>query len=758
MILVRSLSAMTTFNVTSGQTISGVTLNTGDFALVSSGGTAKSLVLKDGSALDIFSGGTASGTVMSGGSVYVFSGGVASGTVMSNGFEYVSSGGVASATVVRGGTVAISAGGTASFTVVSSAGSEAVYGGGLAIATVLSGGLEAVYSGGTASATVVSSGASEFVYSSGLALSVVVSSGGSQTLYPGGIARGTIVRSLGSQVIFTSGTASGTVVSSGGFAVVSKGGSLTSGVVSSGGVAMIFSGGTASFTAVSRGGTIDLPDLVFSSGGTVVPDPGSGLLSIIEGGNTIQLQLAGTYTGEFFQVAADTGTGTLLTLAASPRSMVWTGSNGTSFANATDWNDITNSLNPALSAPDSADTAQFLTIGGAITGAGTAAVLQFGGAALWNVTSGANLNAASSVIVGTGGGELLINGGASINGLGTSDQISNAAATVDGAGSAWKSTGELFVGTTGIGNLTISNSASLAAAATASLPALVLGSSSGGDGTLLVTGTGSRATLVGQLNVGQAGGGHLRIAAQGTVLTGGATLAPSQGIEVGQSAGAAGDITVTGTQSLLSNTGQFIVGDAGFANLSILAGGTVITAPGTIAGLAGGVIANTGSASGSSVSVIGAGSNWQVTGTLVVGNAGFGSLAISQSGSVTASALTEAAGAGGGGIISVSGTGSALTLTGSLSVGGQASGGLSILNGATVTAASAQVGNSASSSGNIDIEGVGSRLIVGTVLNVGGVAGGKGVITVGVGAELKVGATIVTGVNGILNNLGGTID
>jgi collagen type I/II/III/V/XI/XXIV/XXVII alpha len=461
-----------------------------------------------------------------------------------------------------------------------------------------------------------------------------------------------------------------------------------------------------------------------------------------------------------------TTSGSVITQAAA-RNLVWTGAQDTNFANAANWDDTTNTLNPASSAPGAADTAQFLTGGGTITGNGTASALQFGGSTLWDVAASASLSAVSSVTVGqSGSASLLINGGASINGLGASDDISGgsgaaASVAVDGAGSAWRSAGELIVGDLGTGGLTVSNGANVTGVATVSLPALVLGAQVGGDGSLAVTGVGSRATLVGQLNVGQAGAGSLIVENQGTAVTGGSTLAPSQGIDVAQAAGGAGNITVAGAQSLLSNTGGFIVGDAGLGGLSIQSGGTVITSPGSVVGLAGAVIANTASASGSSVNVSGAGSNWQVTGSLIVGNAGQGLLNVSQGAVVTAASADLAAGATGDGIISVAGTGSALTLTGSLTVGDQAAGELSVLNGATVSALNVTIGNaSAASSGNVDVEGAGSRLRIGAggSLNIGVAGGGSGVLTVGAGSTLNFTGTIVESGHASFNNNGGVID
>ena len=138
--------------------------------------------------------------------------------------------------------------------------------------------------------------------------------------------------------------------------------------------------------------------------------------------------------------------------------------------------------------------------------------------------------------------------------------------------------------------------------------------------------------------------------------------ASAAGLDVAVSGGS-GAITVTGTQSVLSNSGSFIIGDAGLGSLSINAGGTVTTT-------ASATIANTTSASGSAIDVTGAGSNLHVTGTLTVGQSGYGDLAVAAGGTVTAGALALGAASGGDGVLSVAGTGAAVSVTGSAAIGG----------------------------------------------------------------------------------------
>jgi T5SS/PEP-CTERM-associated repeat protein len=197
------------------------------------------------------------------------------------------------------------------------------------------------------------------------------------------------------------------------------------------------------------------------------------------------------------------------------------------------------------------------------------------------------------------------------------------------------------------------------------------------------------------------------------------------GIDIGDAAGYSGDVQVTGDLSQLINTGEFIVGDAAEGSLEIEAGGTGSTAPSS--GTIGAIIANTSSASGSSVNVTGAGSNWQVNGALVVGGAGFGQLDIAQSGAVTAASLDVGQSASGSGEINVVGTGASLNIAGALTLGDAGTGGLSITDGAVVTIGSLLFGNAGLGAGYVVI-GAGSTLaITSTVVGIGS---GSGVIDV----------------------------
>jgi T5SS/PEP-CTERM-associated repeat protein len=319
------------------------------------------------------------------------------------------------------------------------------------------------------------------------------------------------------------------------------------------------------------------------------------------------------------------------------------------------------------------------------------------------------------------------------------------------AGSTLINSGTLAVGGSGVGALFV-QSGSVVTGTTGA--ALDIGAGSGGNGNVVVAA--SHLRDAGQVDVGEAGAGSLLIENAGTAITGGNTLAPSQGIDLGTTAGASGAITVVGTQSLLTNTGEFIVGDAGLGALAIDAGGSVITSAGTVAGLAGAIIGNTAGAVGSSVNVTGPGSDFQVTGSLLVGDAGAASLDISGGGAVSATSLDTGVVAGAAGDIQITGSTSTLTLANQLTVGDTAAANLAIYNGATVTANNADIGLNAGGSGVIDIEDAGSELNILNNINLGDA--GTAVLVLGANTTLQVTNDFNIGVNGAVQGFGGLID
>ncbi len=316
-------------------------------------------------------------------------------------------------------------------------------------------------------------------------------------------------------------------------------------------------------------------------------------------------------------------------------------------------------------------------------------------------------------------GILDLNGGLLVNGSLTSTSTLTlasaagiiASATVTGGGS-WSGGTSFVVGASGAASFLVTGSA------IASATSAVFGSSVGGSGDLDVSGSSALFSLPGQLTIGQAGNGNVVVENQATLQSG----STATGLDVGSATTGAGNLTVTGANSLQSNTGAFVVGDAGLGSLAVDAGGTVTTS-------ANATIANTASAAGSSVDITGG--NLQIAGTLVDGNAGAGLLDIGPGGAVSALELDLGSLASGAGVLTIDGPGASLNATNSLVVGAAGVGELSILDGASVTiGGDLNIGVGAGASGNVDIENTtGTTTINGGITL--GAGGGVAVLTIG---------------------------
>ena len=347
--------------------------------------------------------------------------------------------------------------------------------------------------------------------------------------------------------------------------------------------------------------------------------------------------------------------------------------------------------------------------------------------------------ATGAIIVGAGGllkaggngialaGTAAIVVGAGLGSVGTVD-VSGAGATLTGNGQG------LDVGLLGQGALVVNQGGTvLAGTQFTSDAAIGIGVSAGVVGAMTVTDLGSLIQASGQIDVGGAGRGALTVQNRGTVQSGGSALAPSQGLDVARNAGGTGRVTVTGAQSLLTNTGAFIVGDGGLGSVNIDSGGTLMTSPGTVTGLAAMVIANSPGASGSNVTISGPGSVLRVSGLLDVGAGGSGGFQLSGGAAVTIAALDAGNVPSAVGQISLTDAGTQLTVTGTATVADDGTGVLSVLNGATFAAQSLTIGSKANSSGALVVSGNGSAVDLSGALNIG-TALGIGDLTVGPGA------------------------
>jgi T5SS/PEP-CTERM-associated repeat protein len=287
------------------------------------------------------------------------------------------------------------------------------------------------------------------------------------------------------------------------------------------------------------------------------------------------------------------------------------------------------------------------------------------------------------------------------------------------------------------------------------------------DGTLAVSGLSGQLTDNGYLAVGDAGNGSLKITGGGTVATTNSTLHLDIAGGVGSTAG----VIVDGAGSSLSTAGGIVVGRVGNGALTLTNSGQVKAgglAVGYLGGSTGvvsvasqGAISTTGMNVGSllgatgAVTVDGKGSTLTDSGFIAIGDAGFGTLTISNGASfssVAGSTQNIAVGNQSGGMGSVTVTGSASTLTDAdyLVFGYSGIGSLSVKAGGSVSMTNATtaiiLGQLAGSTGTATVDGTGSIVSDAGYLFVG--QAGNGALTLTNGGQLKASGGLGVGSQG----------
>ncbi|WP_176141656.1 autotransporter-associated beta strand repeat-containing protein [Sphingopyxis flava] len=283
----------------------------------------------------------------------------------------------------------------------------------------------------------------------------------------------------------------------------------------------------------------------------------------------------------------------------------------------------------------------------------------------------------SATVGSIGSGELTIrNGGAYRVGSGAltlGDQAgSSGLVTASGGGSSLTATGWYsYIGRSGEGTLVIDGGASFENDTT------WIGWAAGSEGHVTISGPGStwtgirtQATTFPAIYVGNAGTGSLTVENGGSILN-------MSAVHVGREAGGNGTVTVTGANSYL-RSGEFYIGGA---NSSLTGTGALLISNG---GAVDSFTSFVGRKGIGTASVSGAGSSWDINGTLFVGEANSGSLDISDGGVVNATTVILGRSSGGSGTALVQGADSQLTITGDLFVGAQSEGSLTVSDGGHV--------------------------------------------------------------------------
>ena len=551
----------------------------------------------------------------------------------------------------------------------------------------------------------------------------------------------------------TNGNPLGIGVLSDGVMVVSSGGSVVTGSLNDNVFAALTVGRTGNGSLTIS----DAESSVTANGGMFVGRAGTGALLVENQGSLAVQADAGGGSGYLDIGNAGLTNGNTLLVGGSGAAQVTTG--GSVFAQGT----ITvgsngNSGSLAIDKGGVVTAGQRLLIGTSttipaagfeITTTGTTAVpnpLALSGSGIVDIGASGTLVALGNGITTAGTSDISVGFDAGSSGV----------LNVTGAGALVNSSGDrITVGRYGQGTMLVSQGGSVSAATGfASDDAVIVGNYAGGAGAITVTDPGSSIDATGQIVVGAAGSGSLTVQNQATVQSGGSALTPSQGIDEGQLTGSSGTIDVTGSLSLLTNTGGFLVGDASAGLLSIQSGGTVITTPGTVTGLPGLVVGNTPGATSSLVNVAGTGSQLKVTGELDVGATGSGALQLSGGAIVNTDTLDAGISSSAIANITVSGAGTELFVNESATVADDGTGVLSVLNGASFSAQSLTIGSQTDSSGALIVSGNNTTLTVSGELNIG-TALGTGDLTVGPGAVVN--AAVVNLQGGVVLE-GGVLD
>jgi T5SS/PEP-CTERM-associated repeat protein/autotransporter-associated beta strand protein len=277
-------------------------------------------------------------------------------------------------------------------------------------------------------------------------------------------------------------------------------------------------------------------------------------------------------------------------------------------------------------------------------------------------------------------------------------------ATVTGDGSMWNVLGELTVGDDGTGTLTIEDGGQVRASYESPSndnDAFSIGSLSGSQGDVMVTGDGSTLEIEGPFKVGDAGHGTLTIEDGGT--------AESADTYLGYQDGSQGDVTVTSLGSQWS-TGKLVVGASGSGTLTIGNQGWVVTNGDAVLGSG---ASSTGTAT---VSGSGVGLGWSIEGAppdttsgignFTIGESGTGILTIEDGGSVDSiiGASTVGGNSGSQGTVLVTGQ-SSIWKTAELHVGYSGTGTVTVADGGSFDTGTAILGYNAGSRGDVTVTG-----------------------------------------------------
>jgi T5SS/PEP-CTERM-associated repeat protein len=235
-----------------------------------------------------------------------------------------------------------------------------------------------------------------------------------------------------------------------------------------------------------------------------------------------------------------------------------------------------------------------------------------------------------------------------------------------------------------------------------------IGQTGGESGSVKVTGAGTSLTLLGGLTDGGSGTGSFALTggAHASLVSQTPDLLP--GLVIGAFAGSSGSLLVDGTGTVLSETGQVLVGADGSGALTVSGGATLSVADGSGQTVPDVVIGAGGASVASTVTVTGSGSSLSVAGALIVGDTNGGALDVLAGARLTSNTVTVGVVSGSSGSLAVAGAGSVLS-TDALQVGeGRVRGAVSIDAGTVSVAGDASLHGALtlSDGGSLDATGI----------------------------------------------------
>lgn len=329
----------------------------------------------------------------------------------------------------------------------------------------------------------------------------------------------------------------------------------------------------------------------------------------------------------------------------------------------------------------------------------------------------------------TGSGSLSIEGGATLTsyyGFVGYDTGSSGVVTVTGSGSLW-TVSEISVGIYGTGVLTTSDAGKIDA------EFLYIASSTGSTGTVTVDGAGSVIDVSSDISVGSGGDGSLLVQNGGAVT--------GHNAYVGDYGGT-GDVIVSGPASSWTASGEMHIGFWGNGTLRVDSGATVSGDE---------IYAGYGAGMSGTITVTGSGSSLSAAVSVLLGLEGQGSLIVSDGASASAINAYIGSTATASGTATVTGTGSSLTLSDSLYLGVSGQGTLILADGASLASQTAYLGYNSGGTGSAVISGAGSSWTNSGTLHVG--YDGTGSLVVADGASV----TSAAGYLGYSANGSGTV-